>query len=51
MLELHWWNVTPGAVKASVIAPVDSASGREFDVDDGAVGALVETVVRMHSAL
>ena len=42
LLELHWWNVIAGAVKASVVVPVDPASGREFDVDDGAVGPLVE---------
>jgi hypothetical protein len=42
LFELHWWNVTAGAVQASVVVPVDPASGREFNVDDGAVGALVE---------
>ena len=42
LFELHWWNVAAGAVEASVVAPVDPASGYEFDVDDGVVGALVE---------
>ena len=39
LFELHGWNVTAGAVEASVVAPVGRG---ELDVGDGAVRAVVE---------
>ncbi len=42
LLKLYGSNVTERAVQASVVVPVDPASGRELDVDDASVGSLVE---------
>ena len=42
LFELHWWSVAAGTLKASVVTPVDPASGREFDVHDVAAAPLLE---------
>ena len=42
LFELHWWNVTAGAVQASVVVPIGPSSGGDLDVGDGAVWAVVE---------